>query len=168
MTSARLCSSFDFALPLSATSLASARDLGALHAGCTPAAVAAAACALPWAMVAFSCCAELRRGGVGVRRGRLLVGERALELRLARLRELLLGDVRVGHLLVGLVLARLEVDLLGRRRLRHRARPPGSATAWPGLSGAIGVTGFATALDVSGGAVGRGLDVRGLSPPCPG
>ena len=66
--------------------------------------------------------AVLGRRRVRVLGGLLLVGQRALELRLAGLRQLLVGDLGVGHLLVGLVLAGLEVDLLGRGGLGHRAR----------------------------------------------
>ena len=61
-----------------------------------------------------------RRVSVGGRR--LLVGKRLLEIRLVGLRELLLADVGVRHLLVGLLLAGLEIELFGRRRFRCGTR----------------------------------------------
>ena len=66
--------------------------------------------------------AELPRCGVGVRRRLLLIGKRLLEIRLVGLRQLFLGDLGVGHLLVRLLLAGLEVELLGRRRFGYGTR----------------------------------------------
>ena len=65
---------------------------------------------------------ELPGSGLRVRGGGLLVGQRLLELRLARLSELLLADLALRHLLVGLVRAGGEVELLGRGRFGRRAR----------------------------------------------
>ena len=70
---------------------------------------------------------------------------------------------RVRHLLVGLLLAGLQVELLGRRRLGHRTRGGNRLPPAPCCSGPIGVTGFGTALDWSGGGRGGGLDVFGLA-----
>ena len=95
--------------------------------------------------------AELPRRLVGVGRGLLLVGERLLELRLVGLRELGVGDLALGHLVGDLVLAGLEVDLLGRCGLGHRTGRR-DRHGRPGCSVAIGVTGFGTAFDWSGGA----------------
>ena len=83
--------------------------------------------------------------------GLLLVLEGALELRLAGLRQLRVGDLGVGHLLVGLVLAGFEVDLLGRGGL-GRGPAAGIGAAFPGSSCCSGVTSLGTALDWSGGA----------------
>ena len=66
--------------------------------------------------------AELAGCGVGVCGRLLLVGKRLLEIRFVRFRQLLLADVGVRHLLVRLLLAGLEVELLGRRRFGYRTR----------------------------------------------
>ena len=161
VTSARLASSFDLVLPLSATSLASAAPLAPCMPA-TPAVVSAAASALPCAITCLLLLAELAGRRVGVRGGGLLVGERLLELRLVRLGQLLLADLGVGHLLVGLVLAGREVELLGRRRLRAPRPRPGSGPPGPAAPAPIGVTGLGTALDWSGRRLGGGLDVLGL------
>ena len=150
VTSARLASSLDLVLPLSATSLASAAALGALHAGDAGLGLRGRF-GLGLRDDVLLLLAELAGCGVGVCGRRLLVGERLLEVRLVGLRELLLADLGVRHFLVGLVLAGLEVELFGRRRFRYGTRG-GNRCGGPCCSGPIGVTGFGTALDVSGGA----------------
>ena len=121
VTSARFVSSFDLALPLSATSLARAAPFGPCMP-VTPGRRLGGRLGLALLEDPLLLLAELPGRGVGVRGRGLLVGEALLELRLVGLRQLLLGDPALRHLLVGLVLARLEVDLLGRCRFGHGAR----------------------------------------------
>ena len=102
VTSARFASSLDLVLPLSATSFASAAPLAALHAGDARRRSPRAASALPCSMTCCSCWRNSAGRGVGVRGRGLLVGEALLELGLVGLRQLLLADLAVGHLLVGL------------------------------------------------------------------
>ena len=121
VTSARFCSSFDLVLPLSATTFARAAPLAPCMPA-TPSLVSAAASALPCSMTCSSCF-RYSPGAVSAwAAASFLSATRLLELGLARLRELLLADLAVRHLLVDLVLAGLEVDLLRRRRLGDRAR----------------------------------------------
>ena len=150
VTSARLASSLVLVFPFAATSAASAAPLLDCMPA-TPVAACADASVLCWATTCCSCSPELRGRGLRVCRGGLLVVQRLLELRLVGLRELLLGDLALRHLLVGLVRSGGEVELLGRGRLGCRARCA-IAGGWPGCSGARGVTGLATAFDWSGGA----------------
>ena len=104
--------------------------------------------------------AELAGCGVGVGGRRLLVGERLLEVRLVGLRELLLADVGVRHFLVGLVLAGLEVELFGRRRLRCGTRR-GNRVRRPLLLGTHRGDRLGHRLGRVGRGRGGGLDVLG-------
>ena len=109
-------------MPLSRDQLGQRRALGALHAGDRRPWSPRPASALRLRDDVLLLLAELAGRGVGVLGRRLLVGERLLELGSLDSRQLLLADVGVGQLLVGLVLAGGEVELLGRRGLGRRAR----------------------------------------------
>ena len=162
VTSARFASSFVLVLPLSATSLASAAPLAPCMPA-TPAVVSAAASALPWSMTCCSCCAELRR--VRCRRARPRPSCRPAPARTRGSfdsRQLRLVDLGLGHLLVGLVLAGREVDLLGRRRLRHRPGR-GDRRRLAGLLRPHRRHRLGHRLGRVRRRLGRGLDVLGLA-----
>ena len=75
---------------------------------------------------------ELAGRRIGVRSRGLLVSKALLELRLVRLRELLVADFRVRHLLIGLLFTGGEIQLLGRRRFGDsRPRPESAPAARP-------------------------------------
>ena len=128
----------------------------------TPAAVSAPASSLP-------CCEDLLSPAGGTRRAPCLACSAAFclsasapwnsgSLDFASCSSLTFG---VGHLLVGLVLAGLEVDLLGRGGLGHGAGGRDRARPAPGAPGPERGDLLGHGLGLVGRRLGRGLDVLG-------
>ena len=166
VTSARLASSFDFVLPLSRDQLRQRSDLAGLHAAHAGSGLRGGL-GLALRDDVLLLLAELPGRGVGVLGRGVLVGQRLLELRLVRLGQLRLADVGTGHLLVGLRACPPRGWSARPAPASAPPPPPGSDTADPGSSGPIGVTGFGTAFDWSGGAsVAVSMSLDWPSLPC--
>ena len=127
-----------------------------------PALVSAAASALPWAMTSVSC---LRNspGAVSAWAAAACLSASACwnsgSLDCASCCSVTSAS---GHLLVRLVLAGFEVELLGRRGFGHGARGRDRRSGALVALAPSGVTGFGDRLGLVRRRVGRGLDVLGL------